>query len=189
MDWIEVLFVLLFVGFSLLGRVAQRKPPPGQTLPSPRESDAPTPGLPAPTPNGAPAPAPSGGGGWSAGWGEWPGVDEEEGADEEVSVASDDRNAEVIHEAEAVSMEPVGASEETLRPLPVRAEESLEALQVDRAAEHERFHQRYLQEAPAPRHREALAGQLRSRGELRRAILLAEVLGPPRALREGETGR
>jgi hypothetical protein len=97
-----------------------------------------------------------------------------------------------------ISMEPVDAAEgasaeaaETAsweatakapRPEPVRA--VLETPEVDWNAEHDRFHRRYVdgQPAPAARHAGTLA-ELRGRGALRRAVIAAEILGPPRSLR------
>lgn len=61
---------------------------------------------------------------------------------------------------------------------------SLEPLVVDREREHLRLHQR--EKAPPPRARRraapALDASLRGKGDLRRAIILSEVLGPPKSL-------
>jgi hypothetical protein len=58
---------------------------------------------------------------------------------------------------------------------------------VDWNAEHDRFHNRYVdgQPAPAARHPGRLA-ELRGPGGLRRALIAAEILGPPRSLRPPE---
>lgn len=63
---------------------------------------------------------------------------------------------------------------------------SLEALEIDRAAEHKRFHDRFVAPAPPamrPRRGVRSFSALRNPREIRRAIILAEVLGPPRAIR------
>lgn len=82
------------------------------------------------------------------------------------------------------------------RPLPApvpppRAEPvvvSLEALEIDRAAEHRRFHDAYVRSTPPARvePRRPVAVGFRSPRELRRALVLSEVLGPPRSLRDIE---
>ena len=186
MDWIELLLVAVFFGAPLLGRLFQRQPPaPPPSLP---RSDAPAPPdlqarLPAPERATLPTPV----GGWSAGWGQWPegapeeAEDEEEVEDEEAIVGDHDLAADSIHTREAISLEPVTASEVALRPLP-EAPVALDA-EVDRSREHLRFHDKYFKPAPPPPRLDRLADHLRSRAEVRRAILLAEVLGPPRSLR------
>lgn len=187
MDLLEVLLVLIFFGVPLLGRLLQRNAPQEPQLP-PVDSEAEdAEWLPAPAPRRETAPAPAQGGGWSAGWGEWPGMEtaEEEEETEEAgawAAPAERGGEETIHTLEAVSLEPVTPREAVERPVPVPV--SLELVQVDRKAEHERLHQKYARPvAPRPR-ADRLADHLNSRGELRRAVLLAEVLGPPRALRE-----
>lgn len=188
MDWIELLLIAVFFGAPLLGRLFQRQPPaPPPPLP---RSDAPAPAdlqarLPAPA--GATLPTPVGG--WSAGWGQWPegaseeeDAAEEEGADEEGGFADHDLAADSIHTREAISLEPVTGSEVVLRPLP-EAPVGLDTAEVDWSREHVRFHDKYFKPAPPPPRVDRLADHLRSRAEVRRAILLAEVLGPPRSLR------
>lgn len=62
---------------------------------------------------------------------------------------------------------------------------SLELLEVDREAEHRRLHDRAIAEVPAPRpRRSGLAAMLHGSGDLRRAMVLQEVLGPPRSERQ-----
>jgi hypothetical protein len=78
------------------------------------------------------------------------------------------------------------------RPVPVAAEPrvaSLERIEVDREAEHQRFRRRYVTREPAPKRapaRQRLLPDLHDAGAVRRAIVASEVLGPPRALRELE---
>jgi hypothetical protein len=51
--------------------------------------------------------------------------------------------------------------------------------------EHERFHHRYVDRhsaGSAARH--GLLDEMRDPGALRRAVLMAEILGPPRSLRK-----
>jgi hypothetical protein len=73
-------------------------------------------------------------------------------------------------------------------PVPVPQVRSLEALEVDWSAERERFRSRYLVAAPAPKRAETprLLPDLRDPAEIRRALVMAEVFGPPRSLREHE---
>ncbi|MBW3655013.1 MAG: hypothetical protein KY444_02835 [Gemmatimonadetes bacterium] len=86
-------------------------------------------------------------------------------------------------QAEVRSMEPLESREVVLmtteaRPVPVRAE-SLEQ-EVDWTAEHERFHQRYVdRKAPAHLAQRGLMDDMRDPAMLRRAVLMAEILGPP----------
>ncbi|HEX2188628.1 MAG TPA: hypothetical protein VHG51_06995 [Longimicrobiaceae bacterium] len=191
MDLLELLLVLVFFGAPLLGRLLRRGAPQEPQLP-PVETETQDAGwLPAPAPaRTGPAPAAEGGG-WAAGWGAWPGIEteaeDEEGEDEETALAADDRGPGSIHTAEAISLEPVEPREVALRPAPVVV--SLEATRVDRKAEHQRFHQRLGEAAPRRPPPVRLADQLGSREAVRRAVLLAEVLGPPRALRELDDDR
>ncbi|MEW5926536.1 MAG: hypothetical protein AB1941_03555 [Gemmatimonadota bacterium] len=198
MDWIELLIVIVFFGAPLLGRILQRgQPAPPPTLPggeAPGYAEPQAPALPAPARTGAGLPAPAGrAGGWSAGWGQWPEVvteeDEEELVDDEEGIAGDhDLAADSIHTREAISLEPVTEVEGMLRPLP-QAVVALDTSEVDRAREHLRFHDKYFKAAPPPPRPDRLADHLRSRAEVRRAVLLAEVLGPPRSLRGLEDDR
>lgn len=86
-------------------------------------------------------------------------------------------------QAEVYSMEPLESREVVLmtteaRPVPVRAE-SLEQ-EVDWTAEHERFHQRYVDRKAPPHHAQrGLMDDMRDPAMLRRAVLMAEILGPP----------
>lgn len=94
---------------------------------------------------------------------------------------------EEIPEFEAYTLEPPDLPDwdrgAQPRPEPVRA--VLETTDVDWTAEHERFHKKYVDQVDAPR--PATHGALdilRGRKALRQAVLAAEVLGPPRALRD-----
>jgi hypothetical protein len=188
MDWLEILLVLIFFGAPLLGRIFKTSPPPDALPPPEAEPYGEEPAR-IPAPAGARRDAP---GDWSAGWGEWPGMETEE--DEEAAAVEEARAAGVpdpegIHTAEAVSLEPV-TPVVYQRPLPAPVA-SLDLVEVDRKAEHERLHRRFARPAapPARARPDRLADHLRTRRELRRAILLTEVLGPPRALRPLEEDR
>jgi hypothetical protein len=191
MNWIELLLVAVFFGAPLLGRLFQRQQPAPPPVPPrsdvPGYAEAPA-DLQARLPAPARATLPTPVGGWSAGWGQWPeGASEEEAGDEEDTedeegiVGDHDLAADSIHTREAISLEPVTGSEVALRPLP-EAPVALDA-EVDRSREHLRFHDKYFKAAPPPPRQDRLADHLRSRAEVRRAILLAEVLGPPRSMR------
>ena len=86
-------------------------------------------------------------------------------------------------QAEVRSMEPLNSREVVLttteaRPLPAVAE-SLEH-EVDWTEEHERFHRRYVdRKAPAHHAQHGLLDDMRDPAMLRRAVLMAEILGPP----------
>lgn len=84
--------------------------------------------------------------------------------------------------AEVVSLEEAAPMSLEARPVPLR-DVSLE-LEVDRTAEHNRFHKRYV-EAPPARAEDApsLLDELRDPGGARRAVLMAEILGPPVSMR------
>lgn len=98
--------------------------------------------------------------GWSTGWGSWP----EEAPAEEAP-------APEVYIPEAVRVaDPVV---------------SMEAVHVDRAAEHARIHAIHARPPARPkRDRPRLAALLRNESDVRRGIVLAEVLGPPAALRD-----
>lgn len=80
--------------------------------------------------------------------------------------------------AEVVSLETLPAGPVTPRPLPPAAE-TLEA-EVDWEAEHVRFHQRYVDVQPESlAAAQGLLDELRDPAAARRAVLMAEILGPP----------
>lgn len=96
----------------------------------------------------------------------WEEMDDEEEEEEDMSAA------------EVVSLETLPAMPVAPRPLPVAAQ-TLET-EVDWEAEHARFHQRYVDARPeslAAAH--GLLDELRDPAGARRAVLLAEILGPP----------
>lgn len=162
MDWTDLLLPLLFIGLPLLGKLLEKRAPPeeqeeyGEGLePLPPVEDV------------------------RAGeaWGDWPGAEESPAGEEEG-----------IHTLEARSLEPVTPEPLPVpveRPLPAAVAETLEVLRVDRQAEHRHFHRREPETPSVPVSRGAPLGEeLREPGALRRAVLLAEVLGAPKALRE-----
>lgn len=159
MTW-EILFVLLFVLFPLLQALLGRGGEPPQ-LPSEQDAAeehddlAGVPPLPVP-------------------------LEAEPFTDEEDHVpgllARRARPApppEELHGPPVLSLEPLAP-----RPAPLRAAYDVEP---GRFAEHARF--RRVAEARAERRPAAPRLSLRGTGDLRRAVLLAEVLGPPRSLR------
>ena len=84
--------------------------------------------------------------------------------------------------AEVVSLELVPAMSTAARPIPVRSE-TLEQ-EVDWDAEHDRFHKRYVDaRAPSAPTARGLLDDLRDPAGARRAVLLAEILGPPISMR------
>ena len=84
--------------------------------------------------------------------------------------------------SEVVTLEAVPVMSTAPRPIPVRTE-TLEH-EVDWNAEHDRFHQRYVDaKAPAVAASHGLLDELRDPAGARRAVLMAEILGPPVSLR------
>lgn len=84
---------------------------------------------------------------------------------------------------QVVSLESTEAMSVEARPMPGEAV-TLEH-DVDWEAEHEAFHRRYVDAhstGSAARH--GLLDEMRDPGALRRAVLMAEILGPPKSLRK-----
>lgn len=200
MDLIELLLLLAFVFFPLIQALleklrkgrgdAQLPPPPQEEVGAPqarverRSTQVTVPAPPAEVPDG------HGQEEWSSGWGIWPG---EEGSVTEAREAMEDLSAEeVVTEDQA---DELIAYQERLaaRQMPEAARVtvpvvSMEPLRVDRKAEHRRLHERLSPVAThqprLPPHAAGLGAALRTSDELRRAVLLSEILGPPRALRQ-----
>jgi hypothetical protein len=85
--------------------------------------------------------------------------------------------------AEVVALEPTEERSVAVRAIPGEAV-TLEH-EVDWEAEHERFHRKYVDghsTGSAARH--GLLDEMRDPGALRRAVLMAEILGPPKSLRK-----
>ena len=164
MDPIQLLFLLLLVIVPLIQALLGQRGEAGKQQ---------KPRLPSP-----PAELPAGAGGDEASaWDQW---FDPTAVDVKQTDATEYQEppGEEIPPFEAISLEPV---DQTSEPVTVEVAAAADA-DVDRAAKHHRFHARY-REAPrsaaAPR---VLADHLRTRDEIRRAILLSEVLGPPRSL-------
>lgn len=170
MDWFQILMLLVFFGLPLLGKLMEKGQPP--TLPPVGQGEALPP---------APRPRVFRVEDVSGGWEEWPSGDEEA-----PGVLSTAEESQELHTAEAVSLEPLAPEAVRVRPGRALPSEpmSVEVLEVDWEAEQRRFHQRYLErkgEAPPARHG-AFPDLRGDRAALRRAMLLSEVLGPPKAL-------
>ncbi|HYR07244.1 MAG TPA: hypothetical protein VEQ60_05735 [Longimicrobium sp.] len=85
--------------------------------------------------------------------------------------------------AEVVALE--ATEEMSVAARPMRAEAVSLEHEVDWEAEHERFHRKYVDghsAGSAARH--GLLDEMRDPGALRRAVLMAEILGPPKSLRK-----
>lgn len=182
MDWVELLFLFLIFGLPLLGKLF-RKPEAPPTLPPVGDEREEVSLPPAPLsvpPESAQQPAE-----WSSGWNSWPDEDLSENPAWEEGFSAEGDSAE--EEVRVVSLETLPPEISTLqlhRPdLPAYAI-SAEALQVDRAAEHARFHRatRHVARPSVPV--TDLAAELSDPAELRRAIIFAEILGPPISLRK-----
>lgn len=204
MDFFELLIILLFIVLPLLQQMLGKREEPGTTDGLPEDDDAER--LPGMDREGATRPSTPAGpaartggtgdgtvasGGWAADWGEWPDEETEREEAEGMSI-------EALERPEVVEVPPTDAAvrDTSGRPAtpysyddPARARAasrvvSLEKLHVDRAAEHARFHTRPERPtAGVGRRPPRIAALLEDPDELRRAILLAEVVGPPAALR------
>lgn len=177
MSIVELLVLAAFLLFPLFQQLLQKKQPPEQ-LPDDDQED-----LAARRQADDTEAADEG---WSAEWGAWP---EEEGGEAysdvetEVgpfeSVASEERAREMIAYQERTPVDRMPEVARVTSPVV-----SLESVNVDRAAEHDRFHrtigapQRRGRGSRKPR----VASLLRDRNDLRRGILLKEILGPAKGL-------
>lgn len=160
MDFFELVVLLFFIvipllqGFLRRGKGDESGPVEGTPVPGESRQEA------DPLPDGAgpsgPAAAHTADEGWAVDWGEWPGE----------HVAAE---PELLPEAVRVSAPVV----------------SMEDVNVDRAAEHRRLHATLSRPTRTEPTREArVIRLLEGSGDLRRAIILGEVLGPPPALRD-----
>lgn len=190
MNVIEILVLLAFILFPVLQALLERagKGREQDTLPPPEpdvEEEAPARVVVVERPQPQTARG-SSTEHWSAGWGSWPG--EEEGEEEiraiealsAEEVITEDQADELIAFQERYAAQQI--PEATRVTVPVV---SMEQLRVDRGAEHRRFHDR-VAETPRPAPRvapEPLRRVLRRPAAVEQAILLAEVLGPPRSMR------
>lgn len=170
MDWIQVVFILLFIILPLIQGLAERRRGPSNQEPS-----ATLPDIATREPEATPADE-------TSAWDAW--FEPNAGNTRQLEVGQgEERLAEEIPPFEAISLEQFDEV-----PVPVVLERVIpdalpEPVEIDRTAEHARFHSRFpVVVQPSPRS-ETLPERLREPGELRRAILLAEVLGPPRSLR------
>ncbi len=198
-----IVFIVIFVIGALAEALQKKKQPPPGGPPLPGQG----PPRPVLLPNGdlqlpsgeiirarripdaapAPAPAPARQPDPFAGWGVWPG---EESSSEPTDLTVYDAEEAIPEEETVVSLEPVGSSgwdagtrahtaDTVAEPKPLEAE-------VDWTQEHERFHQRYMsggKPAGSGRRASPTLRRLRDPATLRQAILMAEILGPPRGER------
>jgi hypothetical protein len=191
MSLLELLLLAAFIGFPLLqllleklkGGVPPEPPPeePAEEPPIPAARSKPA--LP-PLARSSPSLPPRQEEGWSSGWGSWPTEAPVEQADEE-DVGEEDVGE---HEAEElIALQRRMASRQPSEAVRVSVPVvSLEALRVDRKAEHARLHARPASRPATVRRATAptIGALLHSPADLRRAIVLAEVLGKPIALRD-----
>lgn len=191
MDIIELAILFAFVLLPLLQAVLEkiggaRRPPVGrEEAEDTRDTSEPDGGQPVATKEVSSEQASQGtaevDAGWSAGWGRWPSEPLEELAAEEIVTRAE---AEEIIERQERLEDDLTSSEAALVTVPVV---SMEPLYVDHTRrEPRRTGTRPVVRPPSPIGGRREAGRvlpgLRSRSEVRRAIVLAEVLGPPLAL-------
>lgn len=192
MDVVELLILLAFIVFPLIQGLLEKMMGRGRReLPPEWESEQETPeGGPILIERAEPS-APDGDNdgevSWSAGWGEWPGTTTAE--------------AEELEELTAESVVTEEVAEEILyRQIRVPDEDMSEAARVTvPVVSLEPARRSRTREAPSARmelappsgsarsrRRNQFARILHNETELRRSVMLAEVLGPPRALREAD---
>jgi hypothetical protein len=176
MSLLELLLLAAFIGFPLL-QLLLEKLKGGEPPEPPPEGRAEEPPIPAARREASLPPRQEEG--WSSEWGSWP---------TETPVELTDEEDAGVQEADELIV-PLGRmaaqelSEAARVSVPVV---SLEALHVDRKAEHTRLHARPVSRAATVRRAAAptIGALLHSPADLRRAIVLAEVLGKPIALRD-----
>jgi hypothetical protein len=89
-----------------------------------------------------------------------------------------------LDHAEVISLEPTEVADLSVEARPSRGPAQSLETEVDWEAEHERFHKRYVDvRAPTPAAAHGLLDDLRDPAIARRAVLMAEILGPPVSLR------
>jgi hypothetical protein len=186
MSLLELLLLAAYIGFPLLqlqleklkGGAPPEPPPeePAEEPPIPAARSKPS--LP-PLARSKPSLPPRQEEGWSSGWGSWPTEAPVEPTGEE-DVGEHEAEELIALQRRMASRQP---SEAVRVTVPVV---SLEALHVDRKAEHARLHARPVTRPATVRRAAAptIGALLHSPADLRRAIVLAEVLGKPMALRE-----
>lgn len=94
-----------------------------------------------------------------------------------------DHDLDLDH-AEVISLEPTEVAAVSVEARPLRGPAQSLETEVDWEVEHERFHKRYVDaRAPTLAAAHGLLDDLRDRDTARRAVLMAEILGPPVSLR------
>lgn len=164
MSWVDVLLIAAFVLFPLIQQLLERSR--RSQLPPDEGSEEGAPPI-----ETAPTGTPWGmeGEGWT------PDEASEPVGGEELAEAEGLRAAESPYGTLARPDVPMSTSVNVV---------SLEPLHVDHGTEHDRLHRRAVPPPLPPTRRPgSLRDSLRGRRELRRAVILAEVLGPPKALR------
>lgn len=189
MDWLSLLLIFVFFILPIIQQVIEQSRR-GKAEPQ-EEMDEPVATMEGPRASTRrPEPVPVGGsGGWSEDWAPWPGSEQSEEAPEEAVLveAAKPEEGTLRDRAEAERL----ATESESREYEARAERALR-----RAAEllKEREEARLIEPAQprlpsrAPRHappvtRPVRRAVLAADTDLRRAIVLSEVLGPPVSLR------
>jgi hypothetical protein len=213
MDWFTLLLIFIFFVLPLIQQIAEARKRGGQPpVDAPEEEwdweaeqrEAQRSGT-----AEAQREQVSGNGGWSEGWGSWPGDPPPEPVAEERPVDRAERVTVPRREPDTVSERPSGEHERALPEptVPIRVERPVpeirpERVLFERAVPVEPVHVE-RRETRRPRERRALsrpaegavrsvsamAAVLHDRNQLRRALVLSEILGPPRSLRELESER
>lgn len=184
---VELILLLVFGALSLLGAVADKTKKGGAPAPPPAPIAQRLPDGSVLLPSGQTVAAgtPEAEAYW---WLPAPAASHEESSSEWEDPEDGVVSMEPVTQADERSLEPVGTPSwergmKGDRPEPVR--ESLERSEVDWNAEHERFHKKYVDggQPTAAHARSSILAGMRGRHGLRQAVLAAEILGPPRALR------
>lgn len=181
MNVIELLVLLAFVLFPLLQGLLEKLGKRGEQLPPEYDPEAYRTSTDVELGEQIGAGAEGASGGWSSGWGEW--TTEELPEELQIEGPVTEREAERFLR----TRESLDTREAAQLPEAVRVQApivSMESLEVDRKAEHRRLHARMRPaDPPAVRRRlTPLETALRTRSGVQQGIVLAEILGPPRAL-------
>jgi hypothetical protein len=196
MDWVTLLLIFIFfvlpLAQQLLEQARRGRTPPGEEMPDEYLEE------PDPVRLERPAPSPRverevkeesvTQGSWSGEWGSWPAPDEEQVALQRI----EEREREMLARRMPRSREP---EPEVTRSLPETPSAEAEIVRAPRALTVKKVAgvpARPSETRPAKRKtqppatvisRSSIASRLGNAGELRKAIILAEVLGPPVALK------
>lgn len=182
MDWVSVVFILLFFVLPIVQQIIEHARGQREQPAASEEEEAgwtPRPGQRPSEVEDGPA---SDAGNWSQGWGTWPDFTPAETAEKEEEYAIEATGPEPTETSDVGYERP--RADAPLPPAPVVAPVPSPPSSVAPATrEHVTSPTRRASRRTADAWR--VRSALRKRGEVRRALILREVLGPPLSIREG----